>query len=557
MKLEFQDHSFAILTSDAQSILRLRTEFSKRNIGVEAVNRTSFRFARSSIAQVIDLFSESESQEIIAAKKLFESHKMAIDKARKIRYSGVPEGVSDKWIEQLDPPQAMAVSELILDDALGVCLFDEQGSGKTVMSIAAFDILKKRGSVDAMIVVCPKSMANEWPKDVERFTGDDYKVTVADGGRDVRRESVLSNFDVLIVGYEGLSSILQNLISKADIKKYLLVADESFFVKNESAARSQTITKLRQYCRKCFVLCGTPAPNSPYDLVNQMNLADLGYAFGNFSKSRSIEDDTALISNILESKASYIRRLKTEILNNVPDKKFHVIRVPMLGRQATMYEKARSSLEIELTSLGNEKFKRNIASYLQKRSVLLQICSCPEAIDPTYFDTPGKYIELDKIVDRLVGQNRKLIIWSFYINSIESLVNRYKMHRPLRIDGSISGESRKKAVIDFQSDPSALILVANPAAAGAGITLHSSYDAVYFSYSNKAADYLQSLDRIHRRGQSSDHVNYYLLVSENTIEENEIKRLRAKEVNQGNLLGDYTPWPTSFDDALAELKGHA
>jgi len=280
--------------------------------------------------------------------------------------SGVPEWFSNKWFEQRDPPQAMAVSELILDDALGVCLFDEQGSGKTVMSIAAFDILKKRGSVDAMIVVCPKSMANEWPKDVERFTGDDYKVTVADGGRDVRRESVLSNFDVLIVGYEGLSSILQNLISKADIKKYLLVADESFFVKNESAARSQTITKLRQYCRKCFVLCGTPAPNSPYDLVNQMNLADLGYAFGNFSKSRSIEDDTALISNILESKASYIRRLKTEILNNVPDKKFHVIRVPMLGRQATMYEKARSSLEIELTSLGNEKFKRNIASYLQK-----------------------------------------------------------------------------------------------------------------------------------------------------------------------------------------------
>jgi SNF2 family DNA or RNA helicase len=99
-----------------------------------------------------------------------------------------------------------------------------------------------------------------------------------------------------------------------------------------------------------------------------------------------------------------------------------------------------------------------------------------------------------------------------------------------------------------------MLFVGNPAAAGAGITLHASYDAVYISYSNQAAHYLQSLDRIHRRGQVSEEVNYYLLVCEGTIEESEVKRLRGKEIKQHELLGDVVKWPTSLDEALSELN---
>jgi SNF2 family DNA or RNA helicase len=98
-------------------------------------------------------------------------------------------------------------------------------------------------------------------------------------------------------------------------------------------------------------------------------------------------------------------------------------------------------------------------------------------------------------------------------------------------------------------------LIANPGAAGAGITLHASYDAIYFSYTNQAAHYLQSLDRIHRRGQKSKTVNYYLFVCNNTIEENEVFRLRARELQQHELLGDTIVWPSSLDEALSELSG--
>ena len=102
-----------------------------------------------------------------------------------------------------------------------------------------------------------------------------------------------------------------------------------------------------------------------------------------------------------------------------------------------------------------------------------------------------------------------------------------------------------------------MLFVGNPAAAGSGITLHAAYDAVYLSYSSQAAHYLQSLDRIHRRGQVSDEVNYHILVCKNTIEETEIVRLRGKEVRQHGLLGDQVIFPSTLDEALAELGAHA
>jgi SNF2 family DNA or RNA helicase len=186
----------------------------------------------------------------------------------------------------------------------------------------------------------------------------------------------------------------------------------------------------------------------------------------------------------------------------------------------------------------------------------MQICSCPSAIDPTMTETPVKYEVLDQLLAKLTNQGRKVILWSFYKKSLEELMTRYSLYNPVRIDGSVPTIERKAAVKSFQEDPKTLLFIGNPSAAGAGITLHAAYDAAYLSYSNQAAPYLQSLDRIHRRGQKSDHVNYYLIACSNTIEETEIVRLRRKEVAQHHLLGDHIIWPTSLDDALEELASH-
>lgn len=536
-------------------LLKLKAQLAQRIGSLLNSGKNFIFFPLSSLPVVADLIGHAAlDDKVEEVFNRFKQHEMARIRTLEIIELNEQPALSGNWNNVLEQAQASAVGAMIVPGLLGLCLFDEQGSGKTVMTIAAFDVLKGSGDIDAMIVVCPKSMVSEWPKDIARFLASEYHVEIAEGDQRQKYETAQRNFDVLVTNYEGVASMLVFLMASASTKRYLLVVDESYYLKNGESYRSEIINKLRSKCQKCFVLCGTPAPNSAHDLVNQFDLADLGYTFGGFKKSNDAENDWDKITELVDTKGVFIRRLKPDILQHVPEKNFHVISVELAGKQALMYESAKLSLELELRTLNNESFKKSLMTYFQKRAALLQICSCPSSIDPTNTEVPVKYNVLDDLLDKLISQGRKVVIWSFYRKSIDEIMARYSRYSPVRVDGSVtSNVARRDAVRSFQEDPSTMLFVGNPAAAGAGITLHAAYDAVYISYSNQAAHYLQSLDRIHRRGQIADEVNYYLLICKNTIEETEVVRLRGKEVKQHYLLGDYIIWPTSLDDALQEL----
>lgn len=123
----------------------------------------------------------------------------------------------------------------------------------------------------------------------------------------------------------------------------------------------------------------------------------------------------------------------------------------------------------------------------------------------------------------------------------------------MRYDGSVETvEERREAVRRFQEDDQTMLFVANPAAAGAGLTLHRARMAIYESMSNQAAHYLQSLDRIHRRGQDRD-VEYLILLADTTIEIGEYERLLTKEQSARNLLGDTWQEAPTREGMLHEL----
>jgi SNF2 family DNA or RNA helicase len=550
------DEEFLIIVAEGLEFLRLKASIISRLGELPRFTKNTIRLPLNTVQLVSDLLQEKlqTCPEITDKLNLFHTHELARETALRIVENGETTLDDKSWEAVLDPAQATAVRAMIVEGILGLCLFDEQGSGKTVMTIAAFDILKQRGDIDAMIVLCPKSMLSEWPKDISRFLESKYQVVVADGSSKDKYNLSVKKFDVLISNYEGLTPMLVNLMGAAKNTKYLLVVDESFYLKNGDSVRSDSARKLRGVSKTCFVLCGTPAPNSAYDLINQFDLADQGFTFAGFKKTNNLLEDSERIEQIVINRGLFIRRLKPQILDHVPDKNFHILRVPLTGKQALMYERARKELELELRTFNNETFRKKLITYFQRRAALLQICTCPQVIDPILTEIPVKYLVLDKLIEELIGKGRKIVVWSFFRQSIDALMSRYAKYNPVRVDGSVPSSLRQDAVRSFQEDPKTMLFVGNPAAAGAGITLHSAYDAIYVSYSNQAAHYLQSLDRIHRRGQKSDEVNYYLVACEGTIEETEIIRLRGKEVRQHQLLGDQIQWPCSLDEALAELQ---
>lgn len=444
-----------------------------------------------------------------------------------------------QMVTRLDDHQAVNVAILTAAESFGGCVFDEQGTGKTVTTIATFDLLIERGQAETVLVIAPKSMIAEWKQEVERFTGDLYKVVVVDGGRRDRARALFQGADVVVMNYEALVALQDEVIRLARRTRLALVVDESFNVKNPDARRTSATVAVREWCTHCFVLCGTPAPNRPEDLVAQFDLVDFGYTFAGLRLEKDPERRREQVSTRLDERGLYVRNLKSHVLADLPERTFTEVEVDLAPQQRQAYDAALSDLIIDLERVDDVGYARELTSFLARRSALLRICADPAPIVPGYTELPAKVAALDSLLPRLIeGEGEKVVLWSFYRASLERLATRYTRYGIARVDGSITDTAaRRSAVKAFQEDPDVRLFLGNPAAAGAGLTLHAARYAVYESVSNQAAHYLQSLDRIHRRGQHRD-VRYVTLVAKETIEEAEYDRLRTKAGAQADLLGD-------------------
>lgn len=441
----------------------------------------------------------------------------------------------------LDEHQVVNVAAMTLAGGPGLCLFDEQGAGKTVSMIYAFDELVRSDEVDFLLIAAPKSMVGEWPKDFRRFTRDLYRVEVVTGTLAEKRRALTSRADVLVTNFETVVSLEAQL--DALLRSYggrsVIAVDESFFIKSPDARRTMALRRLREWSTRGFVLCGTPAPNSPADLIQQFNFADFGLAFDGVEVPEDRALASPVVQDLINERGLYLRNLKSDVLPNLPTKAFERLTVDMQPRQQELYVAALQALVEDLSHTTDTHFRRSITNFLSQRAMLLQLCSNPAATTDGYDETPAKMLALDRVVKKyVVEQNEKLIIWSFYTATIDAIVARYAQHGVVRYDGTVSSvEERRDAVTRFQTDHETRVFVANPAAAGAGLTLHRARAAVYESMSNQAAHYLQSLDRIHRRGQERP-VEYIILLCRDTIEETEYQRLLDKETTAQELLGD-------------------
>lgn len=552
-----------VVTGEGTAILRAKSR-AEQGIGRLVENRGRGKFAvplraAGMIADMLEEagFADEDTREAVkcqaAAIRAHEQARAQIPEILECR--DIPPDFPQIGDIVLDPHQEVAVRCMTLEGLKGFCLFDEQGAGKTVMAIAAFAAIHKRGDIEGAFIVTPKAMVPVWREEMEKFAPGFAIVEVA-GDKTEKFRRINTPADVYIANFEAVSSVLVSMKGIARVKPMLLVIDESFLAKNPEAARSEALKDLRADCRRAYVLCGTPAPNSPDDIINQFALADEGYTFAGVNLPDDSGEQEAAILARIGSRGAFIRRLKEDVFADLPEKKFEIVKAEMSPLQAQMYNDIREKLSILLRGMDNATFRKNFRTYFQQRAGLLRACVSPAAINDIYAhsgEEPGKYAKLDELVERVVGERgEKVIVWSYFREPLDEVVRRYAKHGAAKIDGSVGMRDRKNIVREFQNSDSPKVLAANPAAAGAGLTLTRARTAIYVSLPTQAAHYLQSLDRIHRRGQTED-VDYHLIVCRGTIEENEVERLARKEKGQRRLLGDRSEMPT-LEEALAEVS---
>lgn len=496
--------------------------------------------------------------------RIFENHILVKKQVDEIKYNGVTmakELLKGIDLSILDDHQLINVAAMTIQNGFGACLFDEQGAGKTVTTVYAYDVLVERDEIDIALIIAPKSMVGEWPKDIQRFMGDLYNVKSITGTPAEKRVALSSGADIYITNYETVVSMeieLTNLLRRYR-GRCILVVDESFFIKNKETKRAESLQRLREWAGRAFVLCGTPAPNSAVDLIGQFDFVDMGFTFKDIEIPDQPGEALRIIREAISNRGIYLRHLKKDVLPNLLPKNFRQIIVPLATEQNEIYTNALYGYVKELKATDDRAFKKNFTNFLAKRSALLQICSNPVSLVPSYTETPGKILALDEILYELISKRKeKVVLWSFYRKSLEFLMDHFQQYQPVRYDGTITSvKERQDAVRSFQEDPSVKLFIGNPAAAGAGLTLHRARYAIYESFSDQAAHYLQSLDRIHRRGQERE-VEYIILLTSNTLEISQYNTLQRKEESSKELLGDqievHTQRIIMLDEALITAK---
>ena len=172
-----------------------------------------------------------------------------------------------------------------------------------------------------------------------------YRVAVADGSRQQRARAIDGGADVIVVNYETAVSLGENAAAAGAARRAVFAVDESFFVKNPSASRSRAVSRLREWCTRCYVLCGTPAPNSPHDLVAQFDLVDFGTTFSGVRLDEDRDVAAGQVRAVLDARGFYVRNLKREVLPHLPARLFTEVEVELAPAQRAAYEAALQRLD--------------------------------------------------------------------------------------------------------------------------------------------------------------------------------------------------------------------
>src|SRR5206468_11450620 len=140
-----------------------------------------------------------------------------------------------------------------------------------------------------------------------------------------------------------------------------------------------SLRRLRELCGRAFVLCGTPAPNSPHDLVQQFSLVDFGLTFAGLEVPEDRDLASPVVQQAIDQRGLFVRHLKADVLPNLPAKRFTRVLLPMEEKQHRLYSAALNDLILDLRATDDQAFQRRLASFLARRLALLQICSNPSS----------------------------------------------------------------------------------------------------------------------------------------------------------------------------------
>ena len=420
----------------------------------------------------------------------------------------------------------------ITDLGFGGVLADDMGLGKTLQIIAFLLSQKKSKS----IVVVPTSVIYNWIDEFEKFAPS-IRIGLVHGSKS-KRDKVLRDFkrglgikieeknlkeksyekyDVLLTTYGTL---------KNDEKAYenlsfdYCIIDEAQNIKNPSAQATLSVKNIKSRCN--IALTGTPIENNLMELWSIFDFVMPGYLF---TKERFRERFILDESNLSELKSLItpfiLRRLKEEVLSELPEKLEKKYLVEMKGKQKQLYSFYVNAIKNQLNeNKSSEKSGRdkiNLFAYLTK---LREICLDPSLVVPDYKGGSSKLTVVKEIVKDASESGKKILLFSQFTSVLQKIEEDFKKEdiSYLYLDGGTSAKDRVERVKKFNEDSNIKVFLISLKAGGVGLNLTSASVVIHFDPWWNPAVEDQATDRAHRFGQENK-VEVIKLVAKDTIEE--------------------------------------
>lgn len=423
----------------------------------------------------------------------------------------------------------------LTDNKLGGCLADDMGLGKTLQAIALITKIHSGKAKKRTLVVMPKSLIYNWESEIQKFSPSLVTGIYYGNARDT---SVFKNCEVILTTY----GTIRNDIEK--IKKYkfeLIILDESQNIKNTNAQTTKAVMLLKGNNR--IALSGTPVENNLgelYSLFRFLNPPMFGtadefnrYYAGPIHK----ENDKNAIEELRKKIYPFIlRRIKKDVLKDLPDKIEKTLYVDMNPEQRSFYEERRmyyyNMVHENIRSKGIGKSHIYI---LQALNELRQLTSCPESKNPHVISSK-KEVVVENVLDA-VQNDHKVLVFANYIHSIDAICSELKRNRIKYLSMTGATKDRHVLVDKFQNDSEYKVFVMTLKTGGVGLNLTAADTIfIYDPWWNKTVEN-QAVDRAYRLGQDRTVFSYKIILKD-SIEEKILKLQESKSKLVENLISE-------------------
>jgi len=440
--------------------------------------------------------------------------------------------------KKLFPYQMEGVSFLEQRNGRGL-IADEMGLGKTAQALAW---LQLHPELRPAVVVVPASLKLNWEKEADMWM-DNPATQILSGNK---TDAPIIG-DIIIINYDILPSWV-DVLKKIEPK--VLVTDECHYFKNNGALRTKAVKKLGKTIPHVIALSGTPIISRPIEAYNAIKLInpdgtpsvwEYGKKYCALSHNRFGWDfngacNTEDLHKWL-SETIMIRRIKAEVLTELPDKLYSVVPLEMTNSKNYAYAESNFISWIRQNKGDAAARKAANAEALVEIETLKQVCVAEKM--NAAISWIRNFLEVD---------SNKLVVFATHKTTVDRLMEEFA-GIAVKLDGSTKPTERQSVVERFQSDPVVKLFVGNIRAAGVGITLTAASNVAFLELPWTPGELSQAEDRCHRIGQK-DTVNVYYLLATGTIEEMMAALLDSKRKIVDSITDGIEASP---DNLLTEL----